>query len=139
MRKISCPLKEKIEKPNQDHAPCPYTANFDFKPEQCHKVKHRNRSDYRDSCAWDTPGAHLDYPIALDLFSCCERSVLKLRLWTEVSRTVFEVCGWMQPHWGCCSVCDPPSPRSLLSLHWGLWCSLPVKPKSVPSVSPYVM
>lgn len=140
--KISCPLKEKNKTPNQEHAPCPHTANFDFKPEQCipcPKAKHSDSSDYKDSCAWDTTGAHLDYPIGWDLFSCREKSVLKLRHWIKVSRTVFEVCGGMQPHWGYCSAHAPPSPRSLLSLHWWLCCSPQVKPKSVPSVWPYVM
>lgn len=46
------------------------------------------------------PGNHLDYPVGLDLFSCFEKSVLKLRHWIKVSRTVFEACGWVQPHWG---------------------------------------
>lgn len=27
--------KGKNKTPNQEHAPCPYTANFDFKLEQC--------------------------------------------------------------------------------------------------------
>lgn len=103
IRKISCPFK-KNKNPNQERAPSPYTANFDFKPEQCtacHKVKHSDRADHRGSCACDTKGAHVDYPIALGLFSCREKSVLKLRHWIKVSRTEFEACGWMQPYWGC--------------------------------------
>lgn len=35
----------------------------------------------------------MDYPVGLDLFSCCEKSVLKLRHWMKVCRTVFEVSG----------------------------------------------
>lgn len=119
MRKICCPFKKRKNKPKQTknmHPVLTLLILISSLNNVLPAIKHSDRADHKDSCAWDTKGAHVDYPIGLGLFSCCEKSALKLRHWIKVSRTEFEACGWMQPYWGCTTavLVIPP--------HQGLCC-----------------